>query len=110
VRYTGQSEQAEIGLYYYRARWCDAALGRFAQADTIVPGVGSSAAHDRYAHTYGNPVKFTDPSGHGICLGDDCSVMYSLVLLSLPRFANRSAATSEMFAEGGSQSIADLRG
>jgi RHS repeat-associated protein len=36
--YTGQySNVPEFGLYYYNARWYDPQLGRFAQADTIVP-------------------------------------------------------------------------
>jgi len=37
-RYTGQREEASFGLYYYNARWYDPQLGRFAQADSIVPG------------------------------------------------------------------------
>jgi len=38
-RFTGQREEATIGLYFYNARWYDPALGRFAQPDTIVPDV-----------------------------------------------------------------------
>ena len=37
-KFTGQREEAGIGLYYYGARWYDPALGRFIQPDTIVPG------------------------------------------------------------------------
>ena len=40
-RYTGQREEAGLGLYYYGARWYDPALGRFIQADTIIPDAGS---------------------------------------------------------------------
>ncbi|MCO5242349.1 MAG: hypothetical protein M9927_00670 [Anaerolineae bacterium] len=36
-RFTGQREDAAIGLYYYGARYYDPQLGRFAQPDTIVP-------------------------------------------------------------------------
>ena len=36
-RYTGQLEQKDVNLYYYNARYYDAALGRFVQADTIIP-------------------------------------------------------------------------
>jgi RHS repeat-associated protein len=40
-RYTGQrSEMDGIGLYYYKARWYDPNLNRWAQPDAIVPGVG----------------------------------------------------------------------
>ncbi len=36
-RYTGQREEASIGLYYYGARWYDALLGRWIQSDTDIP-------------------------------------------------------------------------
>ena len=49
---------------YYNARWYDSSLGRFAQADTIIPGAGNSSAWDRYAYTLNNPLRYTDPSGH----------------------------------------------
>ncbi len=35
-RFTGQREEAGLGLYDYNARYYDPALGRFIQADTIV--------------------------------------------------------------------------
>ena len=61
---SGQREEAEIGLYFYGARWYDSSLARFIQADTIIPEPGSPMAWDRYAYTLNNPVKYTDPSGH----------------------------------------------
>jgi RHS repeat-associated protein len=66
-RYTGQRQQRDLGLYYYGARWYDPVLGRFAQADTVVPNAGSSQAWDRYAYVSNNPVNFADPSGHSQC-------------------------------------------
>jgi len=69
-RYTGQREEASLGLYFYNARWYDPALGRFIQADTIVPGAGNPQAWDRYAYTSNNPVKYIDPSGHSV----DCGI------------------------------------
>ncbi|MBN2007556.1 MAG: hypothetical protein JXA21_29695 [Anaerolineae bacterium] len=41
--FTGQRLDDSTGLMYYRARYYDAALGRFVQADTIVPGAASGA-------------------------------------------------------------------
>ncbi len=35
--FTGQRLESSLGLYYYGARWYDPALGRFVQAETIVP-------------------------------------------------------------------------
>ena len=52
-------------MYYYGARWYDPAVGRFVQADTIIPrGVQGL---DRYAYTANNPVRYVDPSGHSYC-------------------------------------------
>jgi RHS repeat-associated protein len=64
VGYTGQREEVELGLYFYNARWYDPVLGRFAQADTIVPNPVDAKAFDRYAYVYNNPVRYNDPSGH----------------------------------------------
>jgi len=68
-RYTGQREEAELGLYFYRARWYDPALSRFVQADTIVPQTRNPQAWDRFAYVQNNPVMYTDPSGHYYCEG-----------------------------------------
>ena len=70
-RYTGQREEASLGLYFYNARWYDPALGRFIQADTIVPGAGNPQAWDRYAYVSNNPVKYSDPSGKIECDSED---------------------------------------
>ncbi len=48
-------------------------LGRFISADTIVPGAGNAQAFNRYMYVRGNPLQFSDPSGHyeacddGVC-------------------------------------------
>jgi RHS repeat-associated protein len=63
-RFTGQRNEATLGLYYYGARWYDASLGRFISADTIVPNLGDPQAWDRYAYVENNSVKFVDPTGH----------------------------------------------
>jgi RHS repeat-associated protein len=65
-KYTGQ-RQAEVGLYYYNARWYDPQLGRFIQADTIIPSPGNPLAWDRYGYANNNPIVYADPSGHMPC-------------------------------------------
>jgi RHS repeat-associated protein len=62
--YTGQRQEAEIGLYYYVARWYDPAIGRFIQADSVVPNPMSSKGFDRYSYSYNSPLIYLDPSGH----------------------------------------------
>ncbi len=77
-QYTGQySYELDFGLQFYNVRWYDPALGRFAQADSIIPGAGNSAAWDRYAYTLNNPLRYTDPSGHvPACDRDDWACQY----------------------------------
>ncbi|WP_423223227.1 RHS repeat-associated core domain-containing protein [Candidatus Amarolinea aalborgensis] len=75
-RFTGQREDASIGLYFYNARYYDPTLGRFISADTIVPQPGNPAAPNRYAYTANNPVKYNDPTGHRFecgVQGGECS-------------------------------------
>jgi RHS repeat-associated protein len=62
-RYTGQRLE-NFGLYFYQSRWYDPLLGRFAQADTIVPNPFYPASYDRYAYVRNSPVNLVDPSGH----------------------------------------------
>jgi len=52
---------------YYGARYYDPALGRFVQADTIVPNPASPQDLNRYAYVRNNPLRYTDPSGHMEC-------------------------------------------
>ncbi len=52
---------------FYKARWYDSALGRFAQADTIIPGAFNPMAFDRYAYVFNSPLNYVDPSGHRTC-------------------------------------------
>jgi hypothetical protein len=62
-------------LYYYGARWYDAALGRFVQADTVVPSMSNPQAWDRYAYVNNNPVLNVDPTGHVLDQGGGASSM-----------------------------------
>jgi RHS repeat-associated protein len=63
-RFTGQRWEPGLGLYDYRARFYDPALGRFLQPDPIVPEPGNPQGLNRYAYVYSNPLRYTDPTGH----------------------------------------------
>ncbi|MEL7627131.1 MAG: RHS repeat-associated core domain-containing protein [Anaerolineaceae bacterium] len=64
--YTGQMKEDD-NLYYYNARWYDPAIGRFMQADTIVPSQQGTQGWDRYAYVNNNPIKYVDPGGNYAC-------------------------------------------
>ncbi len=76
-RFTGQREDATIGLYFYNSRYYDATLGRFIQADTIVPEPGNPQALNRYAYVLNNPLRYTDPTGHAECSAGDTACWQS---------------------------------
>jgi RHS repeat-associated protein len=58
-KYTGRRLDAGTGLYYYRARYYSAALGRFLQVDPI----GYRDQINLYAYVANAPTSGTDPSG-----------------------------------------------
>jgi len=61
-KYTGQEEDPETGLMYYKARCYDPALGRFIQPDALTHP-DQVAGMNRYAYGANNPVAHTDPDG-----------------------------------------------
>jgi RHS repeat-associated protein len=72
--YTGQASYMDdpstaavtegFGLMFYNARWYDPSLGRFAQADTMIPLSQGVQAWDRYSYVNNSPVRYNDPTGH----------------------------------------------
>ena len=60
IRFTGREWDYETGLYFYRARYYDPAIGRFLSEDPIrFKGSGTNF----YAYVRNSPINFTDPSG-----------------------------------------------
>ena len=53
----------------YNARFYDPALGRFVQADTIVPSPGDPQSLNRYSYVLNSPLVYRDPSGHAADMG-----------------------------------------
>ncbi|MCC7362284.1 MAG: hypothetical protein IT317_22575, partial [Anaerolineales bacterium] len=63
-RYTGQREEAALGLYYFNARWLDPYISRWLQADSDVPESQGPQGLNRYSFVVNNPLKYVDPDGH----------------------------------------------
>ncbi len=63
-RFTGQTLDASMGLYWYGSRAYDPVLGRFVQPDSVVPDYKNPQSLNRYSYVLNNPVRYTDPSGN----------------------------------------------
>ncbi|MBM9578636.1 RHS repeat-associated core domain-containing protein [Leptospira sp. 201903070] len=74
-KYTGQEEDRETGLYYYKARYYDPEIGRFTQADSILD-TRTPMSMDLFMYTEGNPVNHTDPSGHSVDIGTIAAITF----------------------------------
>ncbi len=62
--FTGQRGVPGTGLVFMHARYYHTGLGRFTQADTVVPEAGNPQALNRYSYVIGNPLLYVDPTGH----------------------------------------------
>ena len=67
--YTGREIEPEAGLYYYRARFYDAGVGRFVEEDRINNFLLSVNA---YIYNENSPVDLSDPYGNGPWYGNYC--------------------------------------
>lgn len=59
IRYTAREFDSETGLYYYRARYYDPAVGRFLSEDPIQ----FSGGPNFYVYVWNGPIDEVDPSG-----------------------------------------------
>ena len=72
-KFTGQKHDQESGLYNYGARYYEAAVGRFNQADPVAQNIVVSGRLDEilvdpqrlneYSYALNNPVRYVDPDG-----------------------------------------------
>ncbi|PWB71136.1 MAG: hypothetical protein C3F15_13000, partial [Holophagae bacterium] len=61
--FTARELEPGLGLYYYRARYYDPALGRFLTEDPYPPSVFMPADMNPYVYARNAPTRYTDPLG-----------------------------------------------
>ncbi|WP_159434959.1 tandem-95 repeat protein [Rubritalea squalenifaciens] len=64
--YTGEQYDADLGMYYLRARYTNTQTGRFHSMDSYEGRRGEPLTLHKYLYTHANPVSYTDPSGEFI--------------------------------------------
>jgi RHS repeat-associated protein len=62
--FTGQQFDSSTGLYSLRARYYDAAVGRFLSRDTWAIDRQNPMELNRYVYAANNPIRYSDPSGY----------------------------------------------
>lgn len=67
-KYTGQEEDHESGLYYYKSRYYDATLARFVSNDQMIFPMKEQGMN-RMMYVEGNPLKWIDKSGNSLSRG-----------------------------------------
>lgn len=64
ICYTGGIHDASTGIYYLNARYYDPASGVFLSQDSYRGELNDPASLNLYGYCQGNPITYTDPSGH----------------------------------------------
>ena len=62
--YNDKRWEADYGFYDYGPRKMNPIMGRFIEADTIIPDPTDPQSYNPYSYTLNNPLKYVDPSGH----------------------------------------------
>jgi RHS repeat-associated protein len=93
--YRGERFDADLGLYYLRARFMNPDSGRFWNQDTYEGSNSDPASLHKYNYGSSNPVMFSDPTGN-YSLGElqiVTGVIGNLARIAIPSIVNRFAGT-----------------
>ncbi|MEO6477609.1 RHS repeat-associated core domain-containing protein, partial [Luteolibacter sp.] len=62
--YTGEQWDADLGMYFLRARYLNTNTGRFHTPDTYEGRKSEPLSQHKYLYVHANPISGIDPSGH----------------------------------------------
>ena len=65
-RFSGEQLDPESSLYFLRARYYAAVLGRFISRDPVAGKLTNPQSQNPYAYAYNNSVNMSDPSGEAV--------------------------------------------
>ncbi len=97
--YRGEQFDSDLGLYYLRARYYNAATGRFLTRDSYSGDVFDPPSLHKYLYATGNPVNMFDPSGR-LGVGDG-----GPTTLTPPATSNPTTASNDRNGGGGGDII-----
>lgn len=64
--FTGHEMLDSVALVHMGGRVYDPFLGRFLSADTVIQSLGATESINPYAYAWNDPLRYVDPTGHGI--------------------------------------------
>ncbi len=94
-RFAGEQNDPSLGLYYLRARYYNAGVGRFWTRDTAEINPDDPREINRYAYTADNPVNAVDPNGLALV---DFAKLQAQVLARISAVAATGAALADNIA------------
>ncbi|WP_342592578.1 RHS repeat-associated core domain-containing protein [Cohnella thailandensis] len=107
IRYSGEFFDAEVGLYYLRARYYDPYVGRFISRDSYEGQADDPMSLNRYTYTHNNPLIFWDPTGHWVASDNNLNVEDQAKIVALTSAYYKATSAAERTAI--SQQANDIR-
>ncbi|MGJ8678302.1 MAG: RHS repeat-associated core domain-containing protein [Akkermansiaceae bacterium] len=88
-RYTGEQWDADLGMYFLRARYNNVQTGRFHNMDTYEGRNGEPMTLHKYLYGHANPVSYIDPSGNAGLSSMSASIGMATLRLFAPSYTMR---------------------
>lgn len=99
--FSGHSYDPHSNLTDMGGRIYDQQFGRFLSADPFIPSKYEGRAYNRYIYAYGNPLRFTDPTGFdpdggisGSYYGEDWASFGGFIGFGIPSYYSSSSTSA----------------